>query len=77
MRRNSCLLGQEDDRREVLQLSEAQLADVVRFCNRYPDIQMAHQVLNADNVRAGDQARCVLDSAVLYPEASCQSSPCP
>jgi len=50
-------LEQEDDRRELLQLSEAQLGDVVRFCNRYPDIQMAHQVLDADNVHAGEQAR--------------------
>ena len=50
-------LRQENDRRELLQLSEAQLGDVVRFCNRYPDIQMAHQVLDADNVRAGEQAR--------------------
>ena len=49
--------GQEDDRRELLQLSEAQLGDVVRFCNRYPDIQMAHQVLDPNNVRAGQQAR--------------------
>ena len=46
---------QEDERRELLQLSEAQLGDVVRFCNRYPDIQMAHEVLDADNVRAGEQ----------------------
>ena len=50
-------LWQEDDRRELLQLSEAQLGDVVRFCNRYPDIQMAHEVLDADNIRAGEQAR--------------------
>lgn len=38
-------------------MSEAQLEDVARFCNRYPDIQMAHQLVDAEDVRAGDQVQ--------------------
>ena len=38
-------------------MSEAQLEDVARFCNRYPDIQMAHQVADADDVRADEQVQ--------------------
>lgn len=48
---------QDDERRELLQLSEAQLEDVARFCNRYPDIQMAHQVTDAEDVHAGEQVQ--------------------
>lgn len=35
-------------------MSEVQLSDVARFCNRYPDIQMTHGVANADNLTAGE-----------------------
>jgi pre-mRNA-splicing helicase BRR2 len=39
------LLEMEDgERRELLQLSEPQLEDVARWCNRYPDIAVNHQV---------------------------------
>ena len=39
------LLEMEDEaRRELLQMSEPQLEDVARWCNRYPDINVAHQV---------------------------------
>ncbi|PSC69011.1 U5 small nuclear ribonucleo 200 kDa helicase-like [Micractinium conductrix] len=49
------LMEMEDDaRRELLQMSEQQLEDVARWCNRYPDINVAHQLADADNVRAGE-----------------------
>lgn len=64
---------QDDERRELLQMSEAQLEDVARFCNRYPDIQMAHQVADAEDVRAGEQVQVTvqlereMSGAVLQP----------
>lgn len=37
-----CCALQDDARRELLQMSDQQLTDVARFCNRYPDIEMEH-----------------------------------
>lgn len=49
------LLEMEDDaRRELLQMSEPQLEDVARWCNRYPDIAVNHQVADAEDIRAGE-----------------------
>ena len=45
-------------RRELLQaLSEAQLEDVARWCNRYPDIAVSHQVRGAVG-QAPSPAQC-------------------
>ncbi|KAJ8559851.1 hypothetical protein K7X08_003909 [Anisodus acutangulus] len=35
-------------------MSEAQLMDIARFCNRFPDIGLTYDVLDGGNVRAGD-----------------------
>ncbi|GJW78543.1 DExH-box ATP-dependent RNA helicase DExH12-like protein [Tanacetum coccineum] len=49
------LLAMEDDeRRELLQMSDAQLMDIAKFCNRYPNIDLTYDVLDSDNIRAGD-----------------------
>ncbi|XP_077224585.1 DExH-box ATP-dependent RNA helicase DExH12-like [Tasmannia lanceolata] len=45
---------EDDERRELLQLSDAQLLDIVRFCNRFPNIEMMYEVLDSDDVRAGE-----------------------
>ena len=34
---------QDDARRELLQLTEGQLAEVARATNRYPDIQLSYE----------------------------------
>lgn len=47
---------QDEARRELLQMSESQLSDIARFCNRYPDIQMTHAVANAHDLTAGESA---------------------
>lgn len=40
------LLELEDDVRDaLLQMDAAQLADVARFCNNYPAIEVAHELL--------------------------------
>jgi pre-mRNA-splicing helicase BRR2 len=49
------LMDMEDDERtELLKMPPAQLADVARVCNRYPNIDVAHEVVDADEVASGD-----------------------
>ncbi|KAJ1698273.1 hypothetical protein LUZ63_006785 [Rhynchospora breviuscula] len=45
---------ENSDRMELLQMSDAQLMDIVRFCNRYPNIDMAYEVLDGEDVGPGD-----------------------
>ena len=45
---------EDDERRELLQMSDSQLLDIARFCNRFPNIDMTYEVLDSDNLRAGD-----------------------
>lgn len=45
---------EDDERRELLQMSDSQLLDIARFCNRFPNIDMTYEVLDGDNLRAGD-----------------------
>ncbi|BAT93289.1 hypothetical protein LR48_Vigan05g019500 [Vigna angularis] len=49
------LLEMEDDeRRELLGMSDSELLDIARFCNRFPNIDLSYEVLDSDNVRAGE-----------------------
>ncbi|XP_070003748.1 DExH-box ATP-dependent RNA helicase DExH12-like [Nicotiana sylvestris] len=43
-----------DEKRELFQMSDLELMDIERFCNRFPDIDLTYDVLESDNVRAGD-----------------------
>ncbi|OIT02580.1 dexh-box atp-dependent rna helicase dexh12 [Nicotiana attenuata] len=43
-----------DEKRELFQVSDLELMDIERFCNRFPDIDLTYDVLESDNVRAGD-----------------------
>ncbi|KAJ7961552.1 DExH-box ATP-dependent RNA helicase [Quillaja saponaria] len=45
---------EDDERRDLLQMSDSQLLDIARFCNRFPNIDLSYEVLEGDNVRAGD-----------------------
>lgn len=50
------LLEMEDDeRRELLQISDKQLMDIARFCNRFPNIDLTYDVLNRENVTGGEK----------------------
>ncbi|XP_057777180.1 DExH-box ATP-dependent RNA helicase DExH12-like [Salvia miltiorrhiza] len=50
------LLEMEDDeRRELLQISDTQLMDIARFCNRFPNIDLTYDVLNSENVTCGEK----------------------
>ncbi len=42
---------EDEDRTALLQLSDAQMADVARFCNRYPNIELSYEVAEKDNVK--------------------------
>ncbi|KAG1326813.1 DExH-box ATP-dependent RNA helicase DExH12 [Cocos nucifera] len=44
---------EDDERRELLQMSDSQLLDIARFCNRFPNIDMTYEVLDSDDVRPG------------------------
>ncbi|KAJ9583779.1 hypothetical protein L9F63_021869 [Diploptera punctata] len=44
---------EDDDRSKLLQLTDGQMADVARFCNRYPNIEMSYEVLDKDRIHSG------------------------
>uniref|UniRef100_A0A8C9G6L8 Activating signal cointegrator 1 complex subunit 3 n=1 Tax=Pavo cristatus TaxID=9049 RepID=A0A8C9G6L8_PAVCR len=44
---------EDEDRNALLQLSEAQIADVARFCNRYPNIELSYEVVEKESIRSG------------------------
>lgn len=41
---------EDAERNELLQLSEAEMADVARFCNRYPNIELSYEVLDKEEI---------------------------
>jgi pre-mRNA-splicing helicase BRR2 len=44
---------QDEDRVELLQLSTSKLADVARFCNRYPNIEVSYEIPDKDEITSG------------------------
>lgn len=46
---------EDDDRNEVLGLSTSKMADVARFCNRYPNIELTYDVENKNHIQPGEQ----------------------
>ena len=44
---------QDEDRVELLKLSGSKLADVARFCNRYPNIEVSYEIPDKDEITAG------------------------
>ena len=44
---------EDDERNSLLELNEVQMADVARFCNRYPNIEMSFEVVNKDKIATG------------------------
>ncbi len=41
---------EDDDRNTLLNLSDAQMQDVAKFCNRYPNIELNYEVVNKDTI---------------------------
>jgi pre-mRNA-splicing helicase BRR2 len=44
----------DDERRDLLQMTDAQLMDIARVCNRFPNIDLVHEVLDSDDISAGE-----------------------
>ncbi|XP_014247747.1 putative U5 small nuclear ribonucleoprotein 200 kDa helicase [Cimex lectularius] len=44
----------DDDRVKLLQLTNAQMVDVAKFCNRYPNIELTYEVQNKDKIKSGN-----------------------
>jgi pre-mRNA-splicing helicase BRR2 len=44
---------EETDRNKLLQITDAQMQDVARFCNRYPNIELNFEVLDKDEITSG------------------------
>lgn len=42
---------EDEERNALLQLSDSQIADVARFCNRYPNIELSYEVVDKDAIR--------------------------
>lgn len=42
---------EDEDRINLLQLSDIQMADVARFCNRYPNIELSYEVADKDDIK--------------------------
>lgn len=42
---------EDEDRSGLLQLSDLQMADVARFCNRYPNIELSYEVADKDSIK--------------------------
>ncbi|XP_035672627.1 U5 small nuclear ribonucleoprotein 200 kDa helicase-like [Branchiostoma floridae] len=51
---------EDEDRNSLLQMSDAQMADVARFCNRYPNIELAYEVMDKDNLHSGSPVMMVV-----------------
>lgn len=51
---------EDEDRTKLLQLSDAQMADVARFCNRYPNIEMNFEVVDSERIHSGSAVNVVV-----------------
>ncbi|VDP05372.1 unnamed protein product [Soboliphyme baturini] len=71
---------EDEDRNKLLTLNEIEMADVARFCNRYPNIELTYEIENKE-IRSGElvNLKCKLDReeetvgpviAPFFPEVS-------
>ncbi|PIK38989.1 hypothetical protein BSL78_24176 [Apostichopus japonicus] len=44
---------EDQERTDLLQLKDVQMADVARFCNRYPNIELTYEVQEKDSIESG------------------------
>ncbi|XP_051139813.1 DExH-box ATP-dependent RNA helicase DExH12-like [Andrographis paniculata] len=45
---------EDEERRELLQMPDSQLMDIARFCNRFPNIDLTYEVVDVENIAAGE-----------------------
>ena len=58
---SGCRASQDEARRELLAMSDAQLEDVARVCNRYPDIQLTYELAGGNSATSGDAVSLQVD----------------
>ncbi|KAK3589739.1 hypothetical protein CHS0354_021060 [Potamilus streckersoni] len=51
---------EDEERNDLLMLTETQMADVARFCNRYPNIEMSFEVQDKDSVHSGSAINVIV-----------------
>lgn len=51
---------EDEDRNKLLQLTDAQMADVARFCNRYPNIELTYEVQDKDIIHSGSTVNVIV-----------------
>ena len=44
---------EDEERNKLLNMSDVEMADVARFCNRYPNIELAYDVLDKEGLQSG------------------------
>lgn len=44
---------EDEERNKLLRLSDLQMQDVAKFCNRYPNIELSYEVADKDTLNAG------------------------
>ncbi|XP_065882563.1 U5 small nuclear ribonucleoprotein 200 kDa helicase-like [Dysidea avara] len=50
------IMDMDDDKRNsLLQLTDSQMKDVIRFCNSYPNIDLNYEIVDQDDIRRGSQ----------------------
>ncbi len=52
---------EDDDRIRLLQLTDSQMTDVARFCNRYPNIELSFEIQNKDRILSGSSINVVVN----------------
>ena len=55
---------EDDERHGLLQMSDAQMADVARFCNRYPNIELTYEIQESDDLERYDGC-CASDDTLV------------
>ncbi|KAH0568285.1 putative U5 small nuclear ribonucleoprotein 200 kDa helicase [Cotesia glomerata] len=50
----------DEDRNRLLQMTDAQMMDIAKFCNRYPNIEMSYEIEDKDRIRCGNTVNIVV-----------------
>lgn len=51
---------EDSDRNKLLQLTDIQMADVARFCNRYPNIELSYEVQDKNRLKSGSSVNVLV-----------------
>lgn len=52
---------EDEDRSRLLQLNDAQMAEVARFCNRYPNIEVDYEIKDQHHITPGKSVKVVVN----------------